>query len=155
PTLAHSRGPPEPRPSPPPRRKPLDSPSGRFGPSPEVSRDVAAGRLVALTSEWRRWSRSRGRLGWISPERCTKAALTQETATLQTAFDVGLEVLVLAGPSLASAQQTFFATSGSFVIESGAFTAPFTVDGPGFSTSGLHDFSLNPNPLDFPIPPGG
>jgi hypothetical protein len=64
-----------------------------------------------------------------------------------------LLTLLLAGPSLASAQETFNAASGSFVIQYGATMEPFTVAGPGFSASGTH--LLSPiNPLNFPYPPG-
>jgi len=56
-------------------------------------------------------------------------------------------ILLLVGASVASAQETFNATSGSMVIQFMDDTGPFTVAGPEFSASGVVDFSEG-NPLD-------
>src|ERR1700746_417738 len=56
-------------------------------------------------------------------------------------------ILLLAGASVASAQETFNATSGSMVIQFMDDTEPFPVAGPEFSASGRVAFSEG-NPLD-------
>lgn len=65
-----------------------------------------------------------------------------------------LLAVLLAGAPLASAQQMFNATTGSMIDPSG-LGASYAVSGPGFSTSGVIDYSGVPsNPLDFPFTPG-
>jgi hypothetical protein len=71
---------------------------------------------------------------------------------------ITLSILLLAGPSLASAQetQTFYATTGSMIDPSGA-GASYTVSGAGFSTSGVINYMgspLNPVGPDSPFTPG-
>jgi hypothetical protein len=63
-----------------------------------------------------------------------------------------LLALSIAGLPLASAQETFTATSGSMVVHSGAATANFSVAGTDFSMSGMTNFGgPGGNPFDFPV----
>lgn len=65
-----------------------------------------------------------------------------------------LLLVLLAGAPLASAQQMFNATSGS-MIDPSDLGASYAVAGPGFSTSGVIDYSGFPlNPIDSPFTPG-
>jgi hypothetical protein len=53
---------------------------------------------------------------------------------------ITLSILLLAGPSFASAQ-TFNATSGSMIDQYLGVEAPYAVAGPDFSASGAIDYS--------------
>lgn len=65
-----------------------------------------------------------------------------------------LLLVLLAGAPLASAQQMFNATSGS-MIDPSDLGASYAVAGPGFSTSGVIDYTGFPsNPIDSPFTPG-
>lgn len=65
-----------------------------------------------------------------------------------------LWIVLLASAPLASAQQTLNATSGS-MIDPSDLGASYTVAGPGFSTSGVIDYSDGfLNPLGLPFIPG-
>jgi hypothetical protein len=65
-----------------------------------------------------------------------------------------LLIVFLAGAPLATAQQMFYATSDSMIDPSG-LGAAYSAAGPGFSTSGVIDYSGFPlNPIDSPFAPG-
>jgi hypothetical protein len=65
-----------------------------------------------------------------------------------------LLLVLLTGAPLASAQQMFNATSGS-MIDPSDLGASYAVAGPGFSTSGVIDYSGFPlNPIDSPFTTG-
>jgi hypothetical protein len=66
---------------------------------------------------------------------------------------ITLSILLLAGPTLATAQDQFMATSGSMVVEYLDIASPFTVAGPGFSASGSVEFPDIPG-FEDPRSPG-
>jgi hypothetical protein len=64
---------------------------------------------------------------------------------------ITLIILLLAGPSLASAQELFRATSGGLAVSAGDTSTSFSVRGPGFSMGGFVAWSSNANPFQLGI----
>lgn len=66
---------------------------------------------------------------------------------------IALLVPLLVGAPLASAQQTFVATSGTMVDPGNGFGPSYSIAGPGFSTSGSIVYQGD-DPASFPFMPG-